>query len=35
MSVLWALWVTWELIGFYLRIKDPDRITGLETNRIA
>ena len=27
--------VTWELIGFCLRIKDPDRITGLETNRIA
>jgi hypothetical protein len=25
----------WALMGIFLEIKDPDRVTGLETNRIA
>ena len=25
----------WALIGIFLGIKDPDRVTGLETNRMA
>jgi hypothetical protein len=35
-GVLWAtLGAYWALMGIFLEIKDPDRVTGLEINRIA